>query len=259
MLTAVLAAVSAWLATPSSPAVRLRRLGRPRARRAASWRLTPVLVGALGAASAVLLALGPGGLGWAVAAGIATGTICWIATTRWRVRAAGRRAVEVAQAARLLASLLRSGQIPTAALREVADDHPLFAEAAATSALGGDVARALERGAQARGADGMRTIAAAWQVSERSGAPVARVLERVAEALRQEQRVKGVVEAELASARASGHIMALLPFAAVGLGFFAGGNPLDFLFGAALGQWLATIAVALTAVGVVWIERLARS
>ena len=95
-------------------------------------------------------------------------------------------------------------------------------------------------------------------MSERSGAPIAGVLEQVAENLRQEHQLAEVVETELSSARASGHIMAVLPFGAVGLGFLAGGNPLDFIFGAALGQWLALVAVALTAVGVVWTERLAK-
>ncbi len=260
MLTGLLAALATWLAVPEAPAARLRRMAapveRPRMRR---WSVTPVVGLGLAAAGSVVVVLGPAGIGWATAAGVATGTLAWIVTSRVEARQARTRAADVAGAARVLAALLRSGQIPTAALREVADDHPSFVEAAAAAELGGDVAGAFERGACLPGAGGLRTVAAAWRVSERSGAPVAGVLERVAETLREEQRVRGVVEAELAAARASGHIMALLPFGAVGLGFLAGGNPLEFLFGPGLGQWLATVAVLLTAVGVTWIERLARA
>ena len=148
-------------------------------------------------------------------------------------------AEECARAARILASLLRAGQIPTAALREAAADCPVLEPAAAAAAIGADVPRTLEAAASRPGQDGMRSVAAAWRVSERSGAPVAECLARVAENLRRQRQLQAVVEAELAAARASGRIMAALPFLAAGLGFAAG--------------------VTLTASGVLWIDRLAQS
>lgn len=258
MLTAASAGVAAWLATPSSSGRGLQRLRRrePRARR--QWRVTPVVVVGGAAGVVAVFFLGWSGLGWAISAAVASGTLTWIGLTRWRARVAAKRAKEVASAARLLSSLLRSGQIPTASLREAAADFPVLHQAAAASEMGAEVAPVLERTAKAPGAEGLMTVAAAWRVSERSGAPVAGVLQRVADSLRLEQQIAEVVETELAAARASGHIMAVLPFGAVGLGFFAGVNPLEFLFGEVLGQWLSTAAVVLVAVGVVWIERLAR-
>lgn len=258
MLTAALAGITGWLAVGAHPNSALRRLSPARARRRRSWRVTPVMAAALVAFGVVVFLLGLGGLGWAVAAAVAAGTVCWLVLERRRANAAGKRSQQVADAARLLASLLRSGQIPTVALREAADDHPLLTEAAYASALGADVPAALRRTAQLPGAEGLESVAAAWQVSARSGAPVAGVLEQVADTLRQARQLAEVVETELSSARASGHIMAVLPFGALGLGFFAGGNPLEFIFGAALGQWLAVTAVGLTALGVIWTERLAR-
>ena len=259
MLISSLAFASAWLAVEPPAARRLHRLEpRAEARVVRAWRVAPAASVGLGLGLVGFILLGPTGLGWAAAAGIAGGTIAWLVLERVHHRRARARADEVAQAARLLSSLLRSGQIPTEALREAADDYPILAPAAAASRLGIDVTGALRAGAAQPGAGGMATIAAAWQVSAASGAPVASVLQRVAEALRSERRVAQVVETELAAARASGHIMAVLPFAAVGLGVFAGVNPLEFLLGAALGQILSLVAVTLTAVGVVWIERLAR-
>lgn len=254
-----LAGVATWLVVPGSPSSRIRRLDTvPLTVRARSWRIAPALAAGIGAGVVTLLLLGLGSLGWAIAAAIAVGTCTWLILDHLSAFRARKRADEVAGAARLLASLLRSGQIPMEALREAAIDFPVLREAASTSQVGGDVATALEAGSLRRGAEGLATIAAAWRVSERSGAPVAGVLQRVSDSLRQERRVREIVETELAAARASGRIMAVLPFGAVGLGFFAGVNPLEFLFGAWLGQWLSCVAVALTAIGVVWIERLAK-
>ena len=258
MIASALAGLAGWCATPAGGSRGLARLRTRRPRRRIDLRVTPVIGAALLVGALLVALLGLAGLGWAVSGGVAAGTLTWLWLARRRARAAKRRRADVAASARLLASLLRSGQIPAVALREAADDHPQLAEAAAASALGADVAHALERGATRPGAAGLATMAAAWRVSERSGAPVAGVLMRVAESLREEHQVAEVVDTELAAARTSGHIMAVLPFGALGLGFFAGGNPVEFLLGSVLGQWLATAAVVLTAVGVVWTGRLAR-
>ena len=259
MLNALLAGVAVWLVVPSAPGVGLRRLqSMSKTPRHRALRATPPVLVGLAAAGVVLVGGGPAVLGWAITAGVAGATVCWLVLRRVAARQARERAFEVAESARLLSSLLATGQIPTEALRETAKDFPVLAPAAAAAKLGGDVPAALRSSAGTEGSEGLRTVAAAWQVSSRSGAPVAGVLQGVAEALRQERRVAEIVETELATARTSGQIMAALPFAAVALGFFAGTNSLEFLFGAGLGQWLCAVAVLLTAVGLVWIERLAK-
>ncbi|SDL79517.1 type II secretion system F family protein [Tessaracoccus oleiagri] len=259
MLTPLLAGAAAWLVVPGPGRASLARLSVvPTTRRSRSLRLAPVAAVALGAGSVVLVLLGPSGLGWAVTAAILAGLLTWFVTDRARRAAARRRGRSVAAAARLLASLLWSGQIPVHALREAAAEHGVLREAAATAALGGDVPAVLRAREHEPGGHGLGMIAAAWRVSERSGAPVAGVLEGVAETLREEQRVSGIVETELATARASGQIMAVLPVGAVGLGFLGGTNSLEFLFGHPVGQWLCAVAMGLTAAGTLWIERLAR-
>ena len=65
---------------------------------------------------------------------------------------------------------------------------------------------------------------------------MADVLAQVAGNLRRQRQLHSVIDAELAAARTSGHIMAALPFLAVGLGYLAGADPVAFLFGGVLGQ-----------------------
>lgn len=196
-------------------------------------------------------------LGWVAAAGVAGGSMGWIAISAVRRRRAKQAAEQTAHAARLLASLLRAGQIPTVALAEAATECPSLARAAAASKLGSDVASELARSSRSPGRDGMGLMAAAWRVSERSGAPIAAVLATVAENLRHRRQLEALLETELAAARTSGRIMAALPFLALALGVLGGGDPLGFLLHHELGQWLILAGVVLTAAGVVWIDRLA--
>lgn len=259
MLTPLLAGAAAWLVVPPPALATLGRLSAtPSPKRRGPLRLAPVAAASSGAGAAVLMGLGPSALGWSVTAAILAGMLTWFVVGRARRSAARRRSESVAAAARLLASLLRSGQIPSAALRDAAGEHEVLREAAATATLGGDVPAALRAREHEPGAQGLGMIGAAWRVSERSGAPIAGVLEGVAETLRQEQRLRSTVETELATARTSGQIMAVLPVGAVGLGFLGGTNSLEFLFGHPVGQWLCAVAMGLTAAGTVWIERLAR-
>lgn len=198
-------------------------------------------------------------LGWVLILGVAVATVAWLVVAHRRRAAALRAAEDVAHAARVLSSLLRSGQIPTRALVEAAEDCPVLAPAASAGLLGTDVGRELNSAAGRPGQEGMTLISAAWRVSERSGAPVAEVLTTVAENLRQRRQLAVVIETELAAARSSGHIMAALPFLAIGLGYLAGADPVGLLFGEPLGQLLMFGGVVLTAGGVLWIDHLAQS
>lgn len=202
--------------------------------------------------------VGLSGLGWVIAVAVISGSATWLHSERvkWRQRAA--LAEQIADAAGALAALLNSGIIPSQAIREAAQDYPVLATAAAAAEVGADVPGTLRRQAQHPGAAGCAKIAAAWQVCERSGAPIADVLLRVAQSLREQKQLSQSVQTELSAARTSGHIMALLPLGSVALGFFAGVNSVEFLIFDSLGQWLVAGAVLLVFVGVWWIERLAK-
>ncbi len=258
MIAAVLFALSAALGVGPPSGQQLRRLEpvavtRPRP----GWLLPTVLVCTV--LVLVWLVLGPRVLGWVAAAGVLLGTAAWLVRGSQIDRQRARIRVDTARSTKTLALLLQAGQIPTDALNDAAADCVALAPVARTGRLGGDVAAAFnELGAQHGGA-GYRRVSAAWYVSERTGAPIALVLGRVAENLRRERHLAAVVSAELAAARASGRIMAMLPFVAIGMGSVVGAKPLDFLFGSWPGQVVFLAGAVLVSAGVVWTERIART
>lgn len=260
MIAAILSGAATLLLVGRPPGAALRRLDVERRRddnRVAPrprWMLPLVWIGGF---LGVWVALGARGAGWLVIVTIVAGTVAHLVRGWRRRRAAVRRARETAQAARLLAGLLGSGQLPVAALAEAAVESPALRGAAMAARLGADVPLALRSAASRPGQEGLATVAAAWQVSTRSGAPIADVLAGVAEALRAEERLQSTIDAELAAARSSGRIMAGLPLGAAGLGLLVGVDSLGFLLGGGWGQVALGLGVALTAVGVVWIDRLA--
>ena len=206
---------------------------------------------------AVAVVFGLRAAGWTLVVVIAAGTAAWVLRRAAAERVRRNRADETTRVTVGLAMLLRSGQIPTAALAEAATDCDALAPVAAVAKLGGDVPAALQEVAQTPGREGLARVAGAWRVAERTGAPVASVLLQVAEGLRAERELAGVVEAELAMARGSARIMAFLPLGALLLGSFVGADPLGFLLGNPLGLVLALAGVGLAAAGVVWTEKLA--
>lgn len=176
---------------------------------------------------------------------------------------ASRQALEaraqVAHACAVLAGQVRVGRVPSEALRVAAEDCAVLAEADRVHRMGGDVA-ALWRDRSARaGHRGLLDLARAWQLSQQTGAPLASVLDEVAEALTVEQGVRAVVASELAAPRATGKVMAVLPFCGLALGFLIGGDPVDFLLSGPYGWACLLGGVTLAGVGVLWIDRLARS
>ena len=242
----------------------LKRLGDP-ARRgsgrdsSAAVRKTsrPVVLILGSGLAAVAVVFGIREAGWGLVAVIAAGTAAWVLRRSAQERARRNRADETTRVTVGLAMLLRAGQIPTAALAEAATDCDALAPVAAVANLGGDVPAALQEVAQTPGREGLARVAGAWRVAERTGAPVASVLLQVAEGLRAERELAGVVEAELAMARGSARIMAFLPLGALLLGSFVGADPLGFLLENPLGLVLALAGVGLAAAGVVWTEKLA--
>ena len=252
------AGLAAGLVVGPPPTLLARRLRPPSVAHGSRLLAVGVLGGAVALGTAWLV-LGTRPVVWMVVVAVAVCTLGWLEYGRRARREESRAADECAQAARALSSMMRSGNIPRVALAEGARDFSILASAAAAARLGSDVGRELERAADGPGRAGLRAVAAAWQLSERTGAPIADVLGRVAETLRRQRQLDAVVATELSAARTSGHIMATLPFLALGLGLVSGVNTLDYLLTEPLGQWLVLSGVALTSAGVIWVDRLART
>lgn len=198
---------------------------------------------------------------WWPLVGIAAGVVLggWLL---WRVR--GRRAAAATVTARLvesceqLAAELSSGQPPGAALDRCASDWAELRPVAEAFRMGADVPAALRQvAAHLHGAGELRMVAAAWEVSYRTGQGLAQAVERVALDLRAGAATRQVVVGELASARATARLVGLLPVAALLMGSGVGGHPWAFLLGTPVGLVALTLGLLIGWVGLAWIERIA--
>ncbi|MFT4286763.1 type II secretion system F family protein [Nocardioides sp.] len=245
-----LAVVSAALAVTLSVAPR-PRLGPPR-RRPPGWVFAMpgvLLVVAVPTRVMALLALGVG--------------VTVAAVRLWRRRtarlAASGTAATLVEVCEQLAAELSAGQPPDAALTSAARSWPVLAPVAEAARVGADVPAALRLVAALPGAGELRWVAAAWQVAHRTGQGLAAAIDRVALDLREQQASRRVVDGELASARATGKLVALLPVAALAMGSGVGGDPWAFLLGTTVGVVALALGLALALAGLWWIEAIARS
>ena len=191
--------------------------------------------------SATLAGVAAGVFGGPVAAVVAA---CYAAyAVRSLRRAAAERRATRARTAALdviggLAADLRAGMAPPSALgvarRALEDPDPA-------------VRRALGR------------VDAACEVSERLGAPLADLLDRVESDLRGTERARAAVAAQTGGARASAVLLALLPVAGVALGYAMGARPDRALLHTPLGAGCVVMALLLQYAGMAWTGRMCRA
>jgi tight adherence protein B len=230
--------------------------GRMRRRR--SWTIVANSIILLGLITAA------GYLGGPRAAVLVTAAVLIMATVvrlvaQYRRRRSGRRArAEVAHACTVMASYLRVGQVPSAALAIAAADCDVLREGHQAHALGGDVVGVWRQQAQRTGRRGLLELARAWQISTDTGAPMSSTLDQVATSLSADEELNRVVNSELASARATSKVMAALPPCGIGIGYLLGGDPARWLLAGAAGWACLLTGILLACAGVLWIEALAR-
>lgn len=243
MLAPAIAAVSRrWLG-----AGRVSLLGRRAG--AGATGLVVVTSGLLAAAPAgpvaALLAVACGGIGASA-----------VRAKRAESRASARRSAELEILAALSAEL-RSGRHLVAALNAVqtpADEalEAALSAARATAALGGDVSASLRRG----GSVALSKLAAAWQISEDCGAPLADMVVQVARDVKAIADLYRDAQIELTGARATGLVLAVLPLLGVGLGAAMGAHPVHVLLHTPAGAVCAGLGLMFELAGLAWIRRL---
>lgn len=262
-MTALLAVVLGGLAAVvwvGRPSLLQARLGRRDAHRTAAWRrLSPrtlLVADALAAGAGGLAVVGPAGM----VAGLLAVPLGRSSLHRRRGRQARqRRETDVAEGCVALAGELASGVPPARALSAVAAEWPdLFGPAAGRAALGGDPSAALRTTGALPGAGALRAVAAAWEVSERTGAALSSVLVAVADSVRAEATVRREADAQLASVRATARLMACLPVATLLLFSAGDGDALGFLTGTPVGLACLAGAALFVASGVFWVDRVSR-
>lgn len=173
--------------------------------------------------------------------------------------AADRRAASVIDVCEGLAADLRAGQPPLLALHGAAREWPEFSVVADAGRLGGDVPLALRRLAESPGAQGLRAVAAAWVIAHRSGAGLADAVALAARSIREDRATARIVETEMASARATARLLAVLPIGVLLIGRGTGGDPFAFLFGSTAGLVCLGGGMSLSWAGLAWLERIGRS
>ena len=174
-----------------------------------------------------------------------------------RARAAQRRQVRVVEVCEALVGELRAGQPLVTSLEHCVELWPDFEPVVAAGRLGADVPAALRRLSLLPGAEGLRETAAAWQVSQHSGAGLATALAQVADTARLRQGTLHLVQGELASAQATARLVALLPVASLAMSAGIGGDPWHFLFGTPVGLACLGTGACFAFAGLLWIDRIA--
>ncbi|NED99134.1 type II secretion system F family protein [Phytoactinopolyspora halotolerans] len=165
----------------------------------------------------------------------------------------------VAEGCLTLATDLRAGLPAERALAAAALDWPeLFGPAAGRLAVGGDPATALRATAAQPGAAPLTAVAAAWEVSARTGASLATTLTAVTDALRAEAAVRHEAEAQLAAVRSTARLLALLPLGTLLLFSSGDAAPVNFLLRTSTGMACLLGAASFVAVGLWWVERTSR-
>ena len=186
------------------------------------------------------------------------GTVARLVAQYRRRRSARRARADVAHACTVLASYIRVGQVPSAALAIAAADCEVLREGHQAHTLGGDVVPVWRQQAQRAGYRGLLELARAWQISLETGAPMSSTLDQVATSLAADQELNRVVNSELAAARATSKVMAALPPCGIGIGYLLGGDPARWLLAGPAGWACLLAGILLACAGVLWIEALAR-
>jgi tight adherence protein B len=190
--------------------------------------------------------------------GVATAMgIAGLVRRRRETRRADQRAELVLATCEAMAADLAAGQPPLHALRRSAEDWRELDGAARAGDLGGDVPTALRELAALPGAGQLRTLAASWEVAHHTGSGLADAVGRAARTIRSERRTARLVAAELAAARATARMLAVLPVGVLLMGVGVGGDPVGFLLGTTVGLGCLVAGLLLCWTGLTWLDRIA--
>jgi tight adherence protein B len=218
-----------------------RRLRRLAGQRGAVHESTRRRISAAGVAvGAAVAASAAGGLVAAAVAGVYAALIGSAWLNHRRDRRIGHDRLAMLDAIATLAADLRAGLSPVAAM----------AEAQPALRASSDVDRQRDRS--------LRRLDAACQLSERLGAPLADLLDRVESDLRAAERMRASVAAQTAGTRTTTWVLAALPLAGIGLGYTMGVDPMRSLLHTPLGAACVVAALILQCAGLAWVSWLIR-
>ncbi|MBZ4015426.1 type II secretion system F family protein, partial [Streptomyces purpurogeneiscleroticus] len=129
----------------------------------------------------------------------------------------------------------------------------------AAARFGGDVPGALREAARLPGAEGLTGVAACWQVAVQGGVGLAAGIERVTAGLRAQRHQRADLQAQLAGARTTALMLALLPAFGLLMGSALGADPLQVLLHTPVGWACLVVGGLLEWAGVLWTGRIVRA
>ena len=185
---------------------------------------------------------------------LAAHRVVGLSRSRRRRRERQRWVVELCDA---LSAELRGGLPTVTVVERACIVRAELAPVVAAARLGGDVADAFRGCGALPGAEGLRAVAAAWEVAGSSGAALATVIDRVAGSMRSDEDARAEVQAALGPPRATAKMLAVLPLFGIALGTSVGAHPVRFLLGTTWGLGCLAAGGSLALAGVWWVERLA--
>jgi len=255
--SAAVAGIAAALAMESSARLRWRRFDAgvvvDRRRRLA--------VAAVGSSAFAVVALGLFGAVIVIAV-VALGVVA-AARTR-QAKQLDQTQAAMVDLCRAIAAELRAGQPLASALTAAARGAPLTVAAALRPAVAvsrrgdaADLADMLRAAARAPGCDGLRSVAACWQVATSSGSTLAPAIDRVGDALQDDIDLLRDVQSMLAGPRPTMRLLAALPAVGLLLGTAIGARPLSFLVGSPPGWGCLIGALLFDGAGIGWSRRIA--
>ncbi|WP_369696583.1 type II secretion system F family protein [Nocardiopsis sp. YSL2] len=154
---------------------------------------------------------------------------------------------------RVLATELRAGQPPWDALRLSADEAgPALAGVSDTASLRAAAGRDPDLG-------GLGYLAVCWEVAADTGAPLADVVDTLAEGLTEQEERRAEAAARTAGPRTTAMVLGGLPLVGLLMASGLGGSPLVFLFTTPLGLACLALGVVLDLLGAWWTLRMVRS
>ncbi|MDT7538321.1 MAG: tight adherence protein [Actinomycetota bacterium] len=215
-----------------------------------------VAAGAFAAVAASFL-LGP-----VAACLVAAGGVLLQRSVRRRRTAADarREQARALDALSMLGAELRAGRTPSDAFDAAAGiafgpSSGAFRAAAAAARLGGDVGAVLTAVPSAVRSM-LVALAACWQVCSDAGSGFAAAVEQLEEGLRAAEAQRRAVAAELAGARATAQLLAVLPVVGVALAAGLGADPLRVLLWTPFGVGCLVVGLTLDGLGLLWTRRL---
>jgi tight adherence protein B len=199
---------------------------------------------------------------------VAVCAVAWLPMPALWVRRARQRRLmriemQLPEAADMISRALRAGHSFSSALDMAGDElpDPLGAEFRTTFDeinFGTSMHDALGALAERVPLPDLRYLVIAVLIQRESGGNLAEILGNVSQIIRERMKLMGHVRVLSAEGRLSGVILALLPFGVAGAMYLVNPEFLEPLAEDPVGPWIVGYALALMAVGLLWMQRLVR-